>query len=78
MKQQEREQNKILADLPEWQEYKRESRQHSKKAKHNKEFFKKLPENKAKYNYKQHKVSPVIETAEKRTLWQCFMDWLRK
>lgn len=79
-KRQEREQNKILQDIPEWQEYKRESRTNGKKAKHNKEFFKKSSNSEAKRKYKTNSrlnvIAPVAEPKE-HSMWQKLINWLR-
>ena len=72
----EREQNKILEEIPEWQEYKRESRQNGKKAKHNTEFFKKTSNKEARRNYKMSTQLITSETA-KKNIWQTMVDWFR-
>jgi hypothetical protein len=81
--QKEKEHEAILSDLPEWQEYRRNSRINSKKANHNKEFFKKQADSETKADYRQkHRNERLAvhlqedEAPEKRSLIKRFIDWI--
>ena len=79
-KRAEKEQNKLLSELPEWREYQRESRKNGKRAKHNKEFFKKLEANKAKANYKKvYQIERSTNSLQPKpeSLLDKFKNWLR-